>query len=504
MKNYIGKRFFCIAFFIVFSLGLFGCQTLKTIVDEVSFSFENLGKKISQKFENSSSSDNSTENENSQKDYSSIEGTRLPILPKLQQKPSTKLSNFSIPTSYEKAYSYRTDKADENMKAIKKNSTLETLRKSNPENYVREVCAKINELAKDDFEKAKLAHDITALLIKYDAASFWAEKIPNQDYSSVLKTGLAVCEGYSTVYKRFCDELKIPCYKVIGYARGVGTSLESEKNIFASNHAWNIIQIEGSWYLVDCTWDSGYMNGRTSVQRYNTDWLFLKPEHFIYTHFPTDSRNQLLKNVLSFDEFFNLPDLQPKFFELAKNISPELKKNNLSDGTFTLNYEMKDGYSFTFEIANLTSNQIIKNRVLVEDDCATFSFPQVAKYSVSIFYWKDGEQRGNSCGSFLIESTGTSSVRYPTLFSITGGSAKIIEPKTMPLVAGQTYNFKIKVEGKKIVTVICGNQYNKLTDDGTGIFSGEVTIPKNTKQISIGVSNKENSSYQIFANYVVK
>ena len=63
------------------------------------------------------------------------------------------------------------------------------------------------------------------------------------------------------------------------------------------------------------------MSGRTSVQRYNTDWLFLKPEHFIYTHFPTDSRNQLLKDVLSFDEFFKLPDLQPKFFELANSLS---------------------------------------------------------------------------------------------------------------------------------------------------------------------------------------
>lgn len=494
------KRFFSVVFFIVFSFGIFGCQTFKDIADEISASFARLEKNISEKIENSNSQDDYVSDESSQKDYSLLEGTRLPVLPKSQSKSS----KFSIPTSYEKAYSYRTDKADENMKSIKKNSTLESLRKSNPENYIREVCSKINELTKDDFEKAKFAHDIVALLIKYDAASFWAGKIPSQDYSSVLKTGLAVCEGYSTVYKRFCDELKIPCYKVHGYARGVGTSLETEKNIFDSNHAWNVIQLEGNWYLVDCTWDSGYMNGRTSVQRYNTDWLFLKPEHFIYTHFPEENRYQLLKKALSFDEFLNLPDLQPKFFELAKNISPDLKKYNSSDGTFVLNYEMKDGYSFSFELANLTSNQIIKNRVLVEEDCAIFSLPQVAKYEVSIFYWKKGEQRGNSCGKFLLESTGTSSVCYPTLFAITGGSAKIIEPKTMPLIAGQTYNFNIKVEGKKIVTVICGNKYNKLTNDGTGIFSGEVTIPKNIKQISIGVSNKENSSYQIFANYAVK
>lgn len=492
MKNFMCKKFFSVIIFSVLILIISSCQTIEEVIYDISFGLENFGEALSKS------------NEKSQKDYPSMEGTRLPSLPKPQSQTSTKITNFSTPSSYEKAYSYRTDKADESMKAIKKNSTMENLRKTNPESYIREVCKKINEVSQNDFEKAKLAHDITALLIKYDAASFWAGKIPNQDYYSVLKTGLAVCEGYATVYKQFCDELKIPCHKVHGYARGVGTSLETEKNIYDSNHAWNIVQVEGKWYLVDTTWDSGYMNGRTSVQRYNTDWLFLKPEHFIYTHFPEEKSYQLLKDVLSFDEFFNLPDLQPKFFDLAENFSPDLKKYNLADGTFVLNYEMKDGYSFTFEVANLSSNQIVKNRVLVEDDCATFSLPQVAKYSVSIFYWKNGEQRGNSCGSFLIESTGTNSVRYPTLYSITGGTAKILEPKTMPLVAGQTYNFKIKVEGKKIVTVICGNKYNKLTDDGTGIFSGEVTIPKNIKEISIGVSNKENSSYQIYANYVVK
>ena len=168
MKNSISNRFFSIIFFIVFSLGLFGCQTFKEIFYDISFGLESFGEALSKS------------NENSQKDYSSIEGTRLPILPKPQEKSSTKLTNFTTPSSYEKAYSYRTDKADENMKAIRKNSTLESLRKSNPENYIKEVCAKINELAKDDFEKAKFAHDITALLIKYDAASFWAGKIPNQ------------------------------------------------------------------------------------------------------------------------------------------------------------------------------------------------------------------------------------------------------------------------------------------------------------------------------------
>ena len=57
----------------------------------------------------------------------------------------------------------------------------------------------------DDFEKVKIAHNIVALNIKYDAANFWSGKLPSQDYKTVLKTGVAVCEGYSNVLKKFLD-----------------------------------------------------------------------------------------------------------------------------------------------------------------------------------------------------------------------------------------------------------------------------------------------------------
>ena len=91
------------------------------------------------------------------------------------------------------------------------------------------------------------------------------------------------------------------------------------ENNMDSNHAWNMVKIENAYYFIDSTWDSGYMNGKKSVQKYTTDWLFIKPEHFIFTHLPERQQQQLLKEPVSNTEFLKLADFQPKFFEVAEN-----------------------------------------------------------------------------------------------------------------------------------------------------------------------------------------
>ena len=130
--------------------------------------------------------------------------------------------NFTVPVSYNIAYSYRTDKPDPLMANIPQN--IENLRTNNPDEYIRQIVYLINSNSKNDFERVKKAHDLVALVLSYDAESYWAKTIPDQSYQSVLKTGLSVCAGYANVFKRFCDELKIPCIVVSGYARGVGTA----------------------------------------------------------------------------------------------------------------------------------------------------------------------------------------------------------------------------------------------------------------------------------------
>ena len=146
--------------------------------------------------------------------------------------------------AYAQAYSWRTEKEERAMVSLK-NSDIDFIRYTNVESYIFQVVEKIKKESVDDFQKVKMLHDIVALTVRYDAQGFLTGNIPSQDYASVLKRGTAVCEGFSNTVKKFCDELGISCRVVHGYARGVGTKAGNENSVFQSNHAWNIVKING-------------------------------------------------------------------------------------------------------------------------------------------------------------------------------------------------------------------------------------------------------------------
>lgn len=290
----------------------------------------------------------------------------------------------NIPSSDE-AYSWRTGKAEEKMLWLKNNKALDELQISNHANYIKRVVWEINSAASSDFEKVKMAHDITAL---------------------------AVRDGYANVFKELCDQLKFPCEIVHGYVRGVGNKISSEENVQEANHAWNIVKVEGNWYLVDCAWDAGQMEGYESNQAYRTDCLFIKPEHFIYTHFPSNKNNQLIFPRISPEYFLDLPELRPIFFDSVNSIPVNLKKINYCDESFRFPLETKNGRNITFTIEDMSNSSEVLDCYSIKTSggrkYATFSFPKEGQYSVKMFSWKDGAQIGEYCGEFLIIATSTS------------------------------------------------------------------------------------------------
>jgi hypothetical protein len=415
--------------------------------------------------------------------------------------------NYTLPVSYETAYVYRTDAPDQNMKTIPKN--IDAARANNPDEYIRKVVEIIQNSAKNDFEKVKKVHDIVALLIKYDGESFWAGTIPDQSYRTVLKTRLAVCEGYANVFKKFCDELGIPCEIVHGFGRGVGTSPLAGDAPTDSNHAWNIVTINGESYLIDCTWDSGFMDGRTAKQRYTTDWLFLEPEHFLYTHYPENAKQQLLVTPMTANQFSALPFFKPKFFELADNLSVNIQKINQVDNKLSFDYTTKDGYWLNFRVNDIKSGRQIQNRDFVQNNgdgtkaTAYFSFPAVGQYSVNIFWWKTGAKQGEGCGEFVVEASSSSSVQSPTTYSSSAKNLQIISPVEMPLKKGNSHTFRIRVDNKKIVAIIYGRTFLQMTKGEDGIFTADFEIPGNITELSIGIADSERGRYETIAKYMV-
>lgn len=84
-----------------------------------------------------------------------------------------------------------------------------------------------------DFDKIMAVHDYMALNYEYD------HSLENHSIT-IMTTKTGVCESYARAFYHVMDELDINC--------GFVTSDEMA-------HAWNIVELDGSWYHVDLTWD---------------------------------------------------------------------------------------------------------------------------------------------------------------------------------------------------------------------------------------------------------
>ncbi len=128
----------------------------------------------------------------------------------------------------------------------------------------------------------------------------------------VLREKVAICDGYSRLFKTLCDYANIRSEIITGYIRWYSDSIgEQTKRI----HAWNAVKINNKWYLLDATWASGYSNADvTNFKKEYDDYYFLTPpDNLINDHFPLDSKWALTSRSLTIDEFYNQPYLFPAF-----------------------------------------------------------------------------------------------------------------------------------------------------------------------------------------------
>jgi hypothetical protein len=308
-----------------------------------------------------------------------------------------------------------------------------------------------------------------------------------------------------------CDELKIPCIVVGGYARGVGTAPTAADMPNESNHAWNMVTINGANYLIDSTWDSGNMDveKKVSIKQYRTDYLFIKPKHLIYSHFPENVNHQLLASPLSAAQFGVLPPLKPKFFYIVDQPSVDLKKRMHVSNKMTFEYTVREGYYLDYTIKEIKNGleTKLKNRDFVQmkgsRHTAHFSFPSAGQYKINIFYWEDGADIGVGCGEFIIVAISGSRIEFPIPFSSTAKNLEIISPIEMPLRKGRTYTFRIKVDDKSNAAIIHGKTFIFLTKKSDGTFSKAYTIPNDISELSLGVADSGKMTYEIIAKYRV-
>lgn len=155
--------------------------------------------------------------------------------------------------------------------------------------------------ANSDLEKVRAFYIWLANNITYDMKSYQAGIYPDFHSRSVLKKREGLCEGYARLFTALCTEADIRCETIRGYSKGYG--YEKGAKFEVGNHAWNAVELNGTWYLVDATWAATSLN-TTTIKRSIDDKYFLTPPHeFLFNHLPEISAWQLVENPISLATF---------------------------------------------------------------------------------------------------------------------------------------------------------------------------------------------------------
>lgn len=169
----------------------------------------------------------------------------------------------------------------------------------------RAVVRHLSKYAETKKDKVALIYYWIASNISYDVASYGG-KVKSRTPQQVFTEKRGTYRGYVDLFKLMCDEAKVRCVVITGYAKGYNFTGE---RLAKANHAWNAVWVDNNWALVDVTWGSGYVQdaGDTFIFRraLDDDYLFSKPEGFIIQHFPEDIKWQLLETPVSVDDFYS-------------------------------------------------------------------------------------------------------------------------------------------------------------------------------------------------------
>jgi len=118
----------------------------------------------------------------------------------------------------------------------------------------------------------------------------------------------------------------LPCVVIHGYLKGstynIGLSVEKNKDTLYGE--WNAVLVDNVWRFVNAFWGACAVGSDPSHRdtTYGVDETFFlpEPEQLAYSHFPAESKWQLMDKPVSMKEFEKRAFLKERFFELEMRI----------------------------------------------------------------------------------------------------------------------------------------------------------------------------------------
>lgn len=136
-----------------------------------------------------------------------------------------------------------------------------------------------------------------------------------QKLDEIIHSGQSTSEGYAYLFHKLCQQLGIHSVEIPGYVKDQDFHI-GQSTFTQINHTWNAVQLgDNHWYLLDCSWGSGYQTNKQIYKRNLQTFYFLtRPEQLIYDHLPRDSQWQCLSKPISMSDYLDLPYLHSYYF----------------------------------------------------------------------------------------------------------------------------------------------------------------------------------------------
>lgn len=180
---------------------------------------------------------------------------------------------------------------------------------------IKDAAKTITKKSNTDKEKARAIFTWLAYNVAYDCP---AAKSPNSQGDAYTANGTfknrkGVCQGYSLLFKAMGEAVGLNVEYVSGNNKRnsyvIGASL--------GNHGWNYVHSAQGDILIDATWGAGNTVNDTFTQAFKPYWFDVDPAYMILSHYPKDSKFQNISHPLSYEQFLQLPRIEPSFANLG-------------------------------------------------------------------------------------------------------------------------------------------------------------------------------------------
>lgn len=197
---------------------------------------------------------------------------------------------------------------------------------------IEDVAEKINKDFTSERDKARAIFSWMAFNIDYDLETYLnppaptsiryrneAEKqkkiqlLNEQTYERTFNSKKAVCEGFSLLYSHLASLVGLRSQVIKGDSKTLLSDIGRKNTI--SNHAWNTVQVDGKWILVDVTWGQGSLDGNRGalVKEFKPIYFDMEPKFFFTKHYPDSGIFE--DHKMNKIDFLNGPLLYNETFE---------------------------------------------------------------------------------------------------------------------------------------------------------------------------------------------